>query len=73
MEIEVKVTPSSSKSELVELAAGKLKAYVQAPPVKGLANRELLSLLAEKYSCPAYEVKIVKGLTSRNKLIEIRV
>lgn len=45
---------------------------VAAPPIKGRANRELVAFLAHLLGVSKGEVIIVKGFTSREKLLEIR-
>ena len=42
-----------------------------APPVEGRANRELMSFLAERLGISRSSVVIVRGHTSKDKLIEV--
>jgi len=72
MEIRVKVTPKSSKTELAGyLPDGTWKVKVAAAPEKGKANRELCAFLAEHFGIAASKVQIVSGETSRLKRIHI--
>ncbi|MBU1083569.1 MAG: DUF167 domain-containing protein, partial [Candidatus Omnitrophica bacterium] len=50
---------------------GKTRVYVNAAPDKGKANKAVIALLAEEYGVRKKDVIIVKGKTSRKKLIEI--
>ncbi len=68
--LEVKVITKSSKEELVE-EDGKLKAYVRVAPTKGKANKAVIDLVAEKYNIPKSHVRIILGLTNRNKVVEV--
>ena len=70
MRIEVKVFPKSSRRELTEKDGG-IRAYVKAAPDKGKANKALIELIAEAYKVKKSDVKIVRGETSRNKVVEI--
>jgi len=71
MTIKVKVQPKSSKSELVEINDGEYKAYLKSAPVDNKANEELIKLLAKELRVKKYQIEIVKGLTSRNKVVSI--
>lgn len=72
MKVRIRVLPRSSKNEVVgEMADGTLKIKLTSPPVDGKANESLVKLLAEHYSVSKNKIKIVSGLTSKNKIIEI--
>lgn len=47
------------------------RVFVKESPVDGKANEAIRLLLAEHFDVPAYAVKIVTGLTSKQKLFEI--
>ena len=44
---------------------------VQAPAVDGRATQAALKALAKALKCPAREVVLVTGATSRTKLVEV--
>ncbi|HBU06571.1 MAG TPA: YggU family protein [Candidatus Magasanikbacteria bacterium] len=70
--IKIKVTPRSSKNEIVEtMSDGTIKIKLKAPPVDGEANKELIKFLSTEWKIPKSKIKIVKGQTSRTKTIEI--
>lgn len=72
MKIKIKVLPRSSSNEVIgEMADGTLKIKLTAPPIDGKANEALIKLLAEHFSVPKNKIKLVSGLTSKNKTIEI--
>lgn len=72
MKINVRVLPRSSRNEMVgEMADGTLKVKLTAAPVGGKANEALVDLLAEHFGCARSKIKIVRGQTSKNKLVEI--
>lgn len=68
----VKVHPRAGRDRLVGIVAGKLKAEVSAPPVKGKANRGLIKLLSGLFNIPGSSVEIVRGENKSAKLIRIR-
>jgi len=70
-EILVRVIPRSSKNEIVEETENYLKIKLTASPVKGEANKSLIKFLAQKYNVSPSRVEIIKGLTSKNKLVRI--
>ena len=73
MKIKVKVIPNSSRNEIVGWQGDILKVKVKAPADKGKANKELINILAEKYHAAERQINIVRGMTSRSKIIEIMI
>lgn len=69
--IWVTVKPQSGKEEVKEIADGEYIAFVYAPAREGKANEALIELLAGYFSVPKSSVKIIRGQTSRKKLVEI--
>lgn len=69
--IDIKVVPSSGKSECKLDKNGMLKCYLKSPPENGKANKELVKMLAKAIGAPQDEVFIVSGEASRNKRIKI--
>ncbi len=67
--LEVRVIPKASKSEVVGLCEGVLRVRIAAPPVEGKANRTLVVLLAERLGLRPGDVRIIRGASSRNKLV----
>ena len=52
-------------------AANRLRVRVQESRVDGQANRALIKLLADRLGVPISAVRIVSGLKSRNKVVEL--
>ena len=72
MEVNVKVIPRSSKSEVIgEMADGVLKVKLAAVPEKGKANQELCDVLARHFGVPTRDVELVAGATSTRKRVRI--
>ena len=68
---DVKVVPSSGRNKWMIDASGRLKCYLKNPPEKGLANKELIQLVAKVIGVPKADVEIISGATSRNKKIKV--
>jgi uncharacterized protein (TIGR00251 family) len=69
--IAVHVQPNARKNEITGYAAEVLRVKIVAPPVKGKANAELVDFLSQALSIRRGDVVIVRGETSRDKLVEI--
>jgi uncharacterized protein (TIGR00251 family) len=70
MMIEIKVMPGAKKN-LFKQDGSSVKVYLTAPPVEGKANDALVDFLAEHYGVRRSQIDIIKGLKSRNKVINI--
>ncbi len=69
--IVVHVQPNARKNEITGYAAEVLRVKIAAPPIKGKANAELVNFLSQALSIRRGDIAIVRGETSRNKLVEI--
>jgi uncharacterized protein (TIGR00251 family) len=67
----VHVQPRAKRSEVAGRHGDAIKVRLQAPPVDGAANEELVRFLAETLGITKRSVTIVGGLTSRRKTVEI--
>lgn len=65
------VQPRASKSEVVGMHGDAIKIRLAAPPVDGEANDELIRFVAKALGVPQRSVMLVKGHTSRTKMLEI--
>ena len=68
---QVRVQPRASSDELVGVQGGVLRVRLTAPPVDGAANEALVAFLADQLGVSRRMVRIVSGIGSRNKLIEV--
>ena len=71
MEISVIVTPNARIPMVIKGEDGSYKAKVNARASEGKANMRLIEMLAKHFGVPKSHVRILKGLGSRNKLVEI--
>lgn len=69
--ISLLVHPGAARSEVINFTDGVWQVRVAAPPVKGKANKELLSFLSKVLGVPQCALTIVRGNSGRHKLIAI--
>lgn len=69
--LAVKVHPRASRNEIGEVLGSEIKIKVTAPPVDSSANEAVVRLLAKQLRCPRNSVRIVRGQTTRHKVILI--
>ena len=69
--LTVKVHPRARRSALSGRLGDAWKLSLAAPPVDGKANDECVRFFAEFAGVPRARVRIVMGLTSRLKVVEI--
>ena len=70
---EVRVQPRASKNEIAGIREGVLRIRLQAPPVEGAANEALVRFLANELGISPRQVRIISGLGSRNKVVEVDI
>jgi uncharacterized protein (TIGR00251 family) len=72
LKIRVKVKPRSKAEDVTKEMDGNVYVVrVKEPPVEGKANRAVLKLLARHFGVPESRLRIVSGLASKNKIIEV--
>jgi len=69
--IAVRVYPGAARNEVVGSIGGVLQIRVSAPPVRGKANEELITFLSEVLGVSKSRIGIIRGHTTRSKLIAI--
>ncbi len=67
----IKVQPKASRDQVVGYREGVLQLRVTAPPDKGRANAAVVSLLAEALGVAKSRVRIIRGQTSRDKVVAV--
>ncbi len=71
VKISLRVYPNASRNEVVGFTNGILRVKVSAPPIKGKANRELITFLSRLLGVGKGSVNIIKGHTTRNKVVAV--
>ncbi|ACB74779.1 DUF167 domain-containing protein [Opitutus terrae] len=69
--IAIKAIPNAPRNQIVGWLGDALKVKVHAPPLEGRANEELCEFLADELGLPRRAVSVLRGDTSRQKLVQI--
>jgi uncharacterized protein (TIGR00251 family) len=69
--LDVKVVPNSRKNMVEGIKNNRLVIRINAQPEKGKANKELIKLLSREYHISKSSVRIIHGMTSKYKTIEL--
>ena len=69
MIIKIKTKPNSGRCEIIPVSEDEIKVYLKKSPEKNKANEELIKLLKNKYK--SKYIKIIKGRSSRKKIVEV--
>ena len=69
--LAVKLQPRASVNEIGEALDNELRIKVTAPPVDSAANEALVRLLAEVLDLPRNRIQLVRGNTSRHKVVKL--
>jgi len=69
--LSVRVTPAASRDALLGWQGDVLRLSVAAPAERGKANEAALRLLSAALGLPRQRLRIVRGHTSRQKVIAI--
>ncbi len=71
MLIKVKVFPGSKKEEITKKSEDSFEIKIKERPIKGLANKEVIKILASSFNIPESNIRLIKGFKQRNKIFEI--
>lgn len=71
LRVAVHVTPKAGRDEVVGWRGSELQVRVTAPPEAGKANAAVCETLAKALGLPKRGVRVVRGETSRHKMVEI--
>ena len=69
--LTIKLQPRASANEIGEPLGAELRIRVTAPPVDAAANEALIRLLAATLDCPRGKIELVRGHTSRHKVVKV--
>jgi uncharacterized protein len=71
IQLTLHVQPGAKRTEVAGAHGDALKIRLAAPPVDGKANAELLRYLAHAFGVPQRNVTLVRGDSSRQKIVRI--
>jgi uncharacterized protein (TIGR00251 family) len=69
--LQVHLQPRASQDRILSRQGDAIKIQVHAPPLKGAANAALIDVLAAALGVPRRCIHILRGATSRTKLVEV--
>jgi len=68
--LAVRVTPGA-RVEALAIEDGRVIAKVRAKPQDGAANTAVIALLAQALGCAPSRITLLRGATSREKLVRV--
>lgn len=71
--LRVRVQPRASQDGVGELVGDRLRIRITAPPVDGKANEHLIRYLARAFGVKPTAVRLARGHTGRDKVLEVNV
>jgi uncharacterized protein (TIGR00251 family) len=69
--VVVKVCPRAGKTDVAGLDPEWIRIRIQAPPVDGKANAELIAYFSKRFDLPKRAVEILTGETGRLKRVRL--
>ncbi len=70
--LAITLVPKASKDEIVGIYGDELKITITAPPIDGKANAHLMKYLAKQFKTAKSNITLLRGETTRHKLIAIK-
>lgn len=70
--VHIKISPNASKNEIIK-SEDCVKVKITAQPVENKANKALVEFLSKEFKIPKTSIEIVKGQTSKEKTLLIKV
>lgn len=70
MIVNIRVIPRARQNKITVDPDGTVRVHTVAAPSDGQANDAVIKMLAEYYKIPKTSIRIIRGQTSRNKVIE---
>jgi uncharacterized protein (TIGR00251 family) len=70
-EVAIRLQPRAKRDEVVGERAGAIVIRLSAPPVDGKANAALCAFVAKSAGVSRSSVEIVRGRTSRDKIVRV--
>ena len=70
--VKLKISPNASKNEIIKTPDG-VKIKITSQPVDGKANKCLVEFLSKQFKIPKSSIEIIRGETSKEKTLLIKV
>ena len=72
MKLFIQVKTGARSEKVMALGNGKYKIEIKARPIEGRANEAVIAAISEFLKIPQARINIVRGLKSKNKVLEIK-
>ncbi len=69
--VKLRVIPRARQNKIDVDESGTYRVHITAAPVDGAANAAVIKMVADYFDVPKSHIKIIRGETSRDKVIEI--
>ncbi|MDE6250795.1 MAG: DUF167 domain-containing protein [Alphaproteobacteria bacterium] len=70
MQVNIRVTAHARRNAVEPQSDGTLRVYTTAAATDGQANSAVIKMLAAHFNVPKTSIKIIRGQTARDKVIE---
>ena len=71
VQVSVRVIPRARQNRVEEIDPATFRIHTTAVPADGAANDAVIKMMAKHLGVPKTSIKIVRGTTSRDKILEI--
>jgi hypothetical protein len=71
MRINIKVKTDCSFESIEEISNNNYKINLKSKPENNKANLELIKILSKYFKVDISKIKIIKGKTSKNKIVDV--
>ena len=71
MKLFIKAIPKASKDQIIKIDESNLKIKTNKPPEDGKANEAVIEILANYLNVKKNQIKIISGINSQKKIIQI--
>lgn len=69
--LNIRLHPGAKINKVNALLDSRLRINIKSPPVNGMANKELITMLARDFGTKKAQIRIGSGALGRDKLIEV--
>ena len=71
MKVSVRVIPRAKLNRVEVQPDGIVRVHTTTAPTDGRATADVIKMLAEHYKVPKTSIKLLRGVTSRDKVFQI--
>ena len=73
MQLRLRITPNAKVSEVISWDGRLLKVRVNAPPIEGKANAEVIRFLAKKLHIAPSLITFIRGEHAKDKILDLPI